>query len=596
MTPIMAFSSVLSDTLQSITVTEIGALEKLVEKHIADKAEILDQVNDESKDARERVYALLDGMKDMPNFSVSQIQNEHSNIRHWLAQAAYDPSVSDAKILALEHELRSQLDKGSRKLDLAHLYSRLLTEWIYESQGAADPEPEDLAKSDSDNSYEVIEDTQKARLEQLRNKFARVVFEPLETDEVEIDIYLNQLFDGDHGTSSLERLRKEVSRYGKTLIKNPTPFDDQSLRWCIKALLKNDMLNDEKKASLNDFLKDEAVLSEIKDVLNMRFRDLKVWEWNLGDDGMPVVPRQSLNGKWRVMIDEDVLQALLTHHIGTCWAVNIKKALVSIRRSGKLWKKNIHLPEEERAKLAYYFGSDISDLMVDNENVAYERLKTYDDDFFMSPLPSKFFEEAVGYDDDDDDDDVPTSDKKSPKDIKQLLLRTLATEVIMRRSLDGEVAVVQSDFQWFSTGIAHSTIFAVMRFVGFEKEWITFFQKVLEPPLNMLDGNPVRTRKRGLPMAHIFEKFLGELVLFFMDLAVARNDGMILYRFHDDLWLAGKPSLCAASWKTMEQFAKVMGLDFNKNKTGSVYLTDGSHNRDASILKSLPEGPVVRHS
>src|SRR5690348_3310228 len=94
-------------------------------------------------------------------------------------------------------------------------------------------------------------------------------------------------------------------------------------------------------------------------------------------------------------------------------------------------------------------------------------------------------------------------------------------------------------------------------------------------------------------MAHIFEKLLGELVLFFMDLAVAQHDGMILYRFHDDLWLAGKPAQCSAAWSSMLDFAAVMGLEFNKHKTGSVYLTDGKHSRDPKVLKSLPEGRVA---
>lgn len=94
-------------------------------------------------------------------------------------------------------------------------------------------------------------------------------------------------------------------------------------------------------------------------------------------------------------------------------------------------------------------------------------------------------------------------------------------------------------------------------------------------------------------MAHVFEKLLGELVLFFMDLTVAQNGGTILYRFHDDLWLAGKPSQCAAAWKCMEKFANVMGLEFNKHKTGSVYLTDGKCARDTNVLKTLPEGPVA---
>ena len=333
-----------------------------------------------------------------------------------------------------------------------------------------------------------------------------------------------------------------------------------------------------------------SVLGEIRDVLNMRFRDLKDWNWNLGDEGMPVVPRQSLNGKWRVMMDEDVLQALLTHWIGTRWAVRMKDVLTRTRRSARLWKQYTRLPEDERAKREYYFNSWRFSTMTDWErNVGSERLKVYNDDFFPAPLPSKEFEEAGGY---DDDDDTPESDRKSPKDIKQLLLRTLATEVIMRRSLDGEVAVVQSDFQWFATGIAHTTVFAVLRFMGFQEEWITFFRKVMEPPLNMLDDNPVGIRKRGLPMAHVFEKLFGELVLYFMDLAVSQNDGMILYRFHDDLWLAGSPHACSAAWKTMEEFRKVMGLKFNKNKTGSVYLTDGKTTKNADVLRTLPEGPV----
>lgn len=289
-------------------------------------------------------------------------------------------------------------------------------------------------------------------------------------------------------------------------------------------------------------------------------------------------------------MDEDVLQALLTHWIGTSWAVRMKQSLNGTRRSTQLWQKYTRLPDDERAKRQYYLERYLYDSMISDKNVAHERQSVYQDDFFMSPLPSKMFEEAGGY---DDDDDVPDGDRKSPKEIKQLLLRTLATEVIVRKSLDGEVAVVQSDFQWFATGIAHSTVFAIMRFLGFQEEWIEFFKKVLEPPLNMMDGSPVQKRKRGLPMAHVFEKLLGELVLYFMDLAVAQNDGTILYRFHDDLWLAGKPKQCAAAWQTMEEFAKVMGLEFNKNKTGSVYLTDGKHKRDTKVEKALPEGPVA---
>lgn len=578
-------SSALSETLQSITVTKIRELEKQKQTYNSRKDKIIEAANKED-DVRARLDILLDGSKTLCEKETS---TERHNIDCWLSQSRFDPSLSEERLLSFEEQLRNLLDRGSRKLDLAHLYSRLLTEWI-QSPITNDAEPDDSEGSGSDVSFEVVQDAQKARLEQLRDKFARVVFEPLETNEVEIDNYLTSLFEGEHGAKTLNSLRKQVQRCGERMQSPNFLLDDQSLRWCIKALLKNDLLNDEKKASLNDFLKDEAVLSEIRDVLNMRFRDLKDWEWNLGDDGMPVVPRQSLNGKWRVMMDEDVLQALLTHWIGTTWAVEMKSALKRTRHSARLWKQYTRLPEDENAKLCYYnaFDGDIGDL---GTNVASERQRIYDEDFFMSPLPDKFFEEAGGYD--DDDDEVPnTNDRKSPKDITQLLLRTLTTEVIMRRSLDGEVAVVQSDFQWFATGVAHTTTFAVLRFLGFPEEWITFFQKVLEPPLNMMDGNPVRTRKRGLPMAHVFEKLFGELILYFMDLAVAQNDGMMLYRFHDDLWLAGAPRACADAWRTMEVFAQVMGLEFNRNKTGSVYLTNGHCEKASAVLDTLPDGPV----
>ena len=300
--------------------------------------------------------------------------------------------------------------------------------------------------------------------------------------------------------------------------------------------------------------------------------------------------RQTPNGKWRVFMDQDVLEAIFTHWIGTKWAVFLKNTLGELTQYHRIWRHAPEMPYEEEKKLQY-FGISESDGFY-SRSVDSKRLDTYRQHFFLAPLPSKPFEESGGYDDDDNDVDP---NKLSPKDVKQLLLRTLAGEVVVRQYLDGEVAVLQSDFKWFATGIAHSTIEAVLRFAGFSIDWITFFKKVLEPPMDMLNGQPVRTRKRGLPMAHIFEKFIGELVLFFMDLAVNQEASMLLYRFHDDLWLVGKPADVAKAWKTMEVFASTMGLEFNENKTGSEYLIQGQKDKNASIVEALPEGAVTMH-
>lgn len=136
-----------------------------------------------------------------------------------------------------------------------------------------------------------------------------------------------------------------------------------------------------------------------------------------------------------------------------------------------------------------------------------------------------------------------------------------------------------------------------MRYVGFGQDWIEFFKKYLESPLNLdaaSDDRPQlgpRIRKRGVPMAHASEKLTGELVLFFMDLAVNRETGVLLYRLHDDIWLVGEPERSAQAWSCMQSFAKVFGLEFNQSKTGSVYLP-GSGKRDAKIAETLPTGPV----
>jgi hypothetical protein len=297
------------------------------------------------------------------------------------------------------------------------------------------------------------------------------------------------------------------------------------------------------------------------------------------------------------MMDEDVLQAIFTHWIGNRWIVSVKETLQATMSDPHMRHKELRLPAAEEAKRKYFLGSSVSSRA---QNLERRKLHTYNEHFFLAPMPSKEFEDAVGYDDDSDETDSDSDDglvfgseRLSPKEVKQLLLRTLATEMLIRRSLDGEVAVVQSDFQWFATGIAHETVFAVLKFVGFQEEWISFFRKALEPPLDMLTGDPIRIRKRGLPMAHIFEKLLGELVLFFMDLAVSQQAEMLLYRFHDDLWLCGEPAKCAKAWKAMERFAEVMGLEFNNHKTGSVYLVDAPKKKNPEIVKTLPEGPVT---
>ena len=587
-------TAALSRTLKTITLTKINELEKQRKAYATSKNAVLRSAVEASDDQRERVLRLLRGVEDLnPPASTSSIDTP--NIRRYLEQSHFDASVPGAMLDGFEARLRSQLDVQSRRLDLAALYSRLLTEWLNPKQIEDQTDLDDDGSLDS--SFEVVEQD---RIKGLKDIFESVVFSPLEIDEKEIFEYLGGLFPGDAGGKALARLRQLITRRGSFIMNNKAPFDVTSIKWCLKGLLANDLLRDDKKSILQDFLKDEVARSEICDVLNMKYADIANWQWDAGPDGLPVEPRRQLNGKYRIMMDEDILDAIFLHYIGMTWSSGTHNDLVQFVRLAGVWKRDNAISEDVKDRRRYFL--DRSGWGVERAGVEKLRHEMFHRDFFMSQIPWSVCEGAGGYEDEDGEGDLDYkgSSKKSPKEVKQQLLRLLATEVKLHKSLNGECAVVQSDFKWFGTALPHGTIFAVLRFAGVSDDWINFFKKFLEAPLNLTpvsDGElstSARIRLRGTPMAHALEKFIGEFVLFFMDLAVNQEGRTLLYRFHDDLWLVGEPKKCARAWQTMERFSKVMGLELNDHKTGSVFLTkeaDFSY-EDSQIAANLPSGPV----
>ncbi|KAI5921343.1 hypothetical protein F4810DRAFT_678610 [Camillea tinctor] len=589
-------ASVLSQTLQSISLTKIHEIEKQRDKYEVRKNEVLAAATEHPDNIHKRIIELLQGIVDL----YPEAFNDHKvkNIRCWLQQSRHDPSMPVEILQSSEEVLRAKLEVQSRKLGLAHLYSRLVTEWMNSTTPMGEVPVLD------DESFEII-DRQKEHLQQLCDKFEKVVFEPLEVNEVEIDLYLRDLFNGEDGSKALSDIRNTMQNHSDSLLGNKAPFNESTLKWCIKGLLVEDLLSDEKQAILRDFLENNMVLREIADVLNVRFADFESWDWQAGEEGIPVLPRQQLNGKYRIWMDEDVLQAIFIHYVGTTCCVSLKAVLEHfIGRKDGLWKwqSGPRLTHKEALRRDYYLAGNYT---AGVDSVDEERQKNYRKSFFLSQLPSSTgFWCAKIYDNDGEgeaepeEEEVTPDDKKEPRNIKQALLHTLATESIVHRSLYGESAVLQSDLQWFATGLSHTTIFAVMRFFGFPEVLTTFFRKVLEAPLNMVPStggspsNGPRIRRRGVPMAHAPEKLIGELILFVMDLVVNQETGMFLYRLHDDLFLCGEPPRVAKAWKAMNAMAKVMGLNFNMSKTGSVYLTEEGRSPDTTVAAGLPKGVV----
>ena len=353
-------TSGLSKTLQTLTLTKIGEIDKQRKKYENKKLEDLTKV-ESHKDQRERVSCLLAGVKaTIPGAPTDQ---SLSNIRRCLDQSRFDGSIPLEMLGSFEEQLRKKLDDQSCKLGLANLYSQLMTEWM----NPASPVPEQPTEEESeklDDSFEILE-RQKERLQELCDKFESVVFEPLETDEVEIDLYIQELFAGDEGIKALRDLREKVKNHSEYMLANSTPFDETSLTWCIKGLLAEDLLSEEKQNVLRDFLDNKLVLSETADVLNMRYGDLESWTWD-AEEGIPVMPRQQLNGKYRIWMDEDVLQAIFIHYIGISWCVSLKRSLTELVKSGSVWtwKQGSPMPQEAVARRTYCLARSQSHLPV----------------------------------------------------------------------------------------------------------------------------------------------------------------------------------------------------------------------------------------
>jgi hypothetical protein len=297
-------------------------------------------------------------------------------------------------------------------------------------------------------------------------------------------------------------------------------------------------------------------------------------------------------------MDEDILHAIFIHYIGIRCCVILKTSLRSfIRAPNGIWKWHTVPPidSESLERRKYYLGEDA----IVESNVNTRRASDYNSSFFLSQLPEREDMIRGAYDAGDPEENEFSSEKKEGfKTARQLLLKTLTAEMILQRSLKGEAAIVQTDLKWFATGLSHTTVFAVMRFFGFPESIIEFFRKVLQAPLNVYSSSNApspsgpRDRKRGVPIADAPEKLLGELVLFVLDLAVNQESGLLLYRWHDDLWLCGDPKQCAKAWSALENCARMLGLEFNLAKTGSVYLVDGKRRKDPDVVATLPRGEV----
>ncbi|GAP91746.1 hypothetical protein SAMD00023353_7100570 [Rosellinia necatrix] len=382
--------SVFSETLQEITNTKLEELSKRRSEFETTKASIVARLENET-DPLKRLALLSRGVKDSYTMKTTKtgeilpgqsknldLELELRNLDSFMAQSRYDPSITPQLMRSWEESLLRHLDTQSSKFEFASLYAQLVTEWLSTEKAA-------LGAGEDVNMTDGFEDIGDSMKKEARRGWEQVVFEPAGVDEGALKTYLVDLFGLQEQVKpakakSLEKLREKLTAFENTLAA-PKQFNPHTLKWVIKGLLASDLLTDERREVLRDFLGNQTILTEVADVLNMRLAALSTWSWG---ESVALEQQRKITGIYNVLMHEDVLQAIFLHYIGVKWSVFLKGAFRQFRKYDGAWESSRRpIPLGDQKRRTYYMGPEY---VRHHNSVQALRDNMYRNHYFMANL------------------------------------------------------------------------------------------------------------------------------------------------------------------------------------------------------------------
>lgn len=245
----MASTWVLAQTLRSITDIKLKELSEQRANFEENKSYLLFAADAESSPPK-KLKTLLDGCKAL---SVQQkgikLNTLHDDLAQFVEQANYDPSISET-LLKGEAQLRRELDVRSLRYEYASIYSQLVTEWLADSGPTSAPQTSRVSNMKEMRAH--------------RMEWESYVFQALQRNQEEITKYLEVLFCSTKETrASVEKLRKGISQFEATLTVSDQVNEDE-MQWCVKGLLRSDLLNEKKKTALHRHLEPQGVFERAR--------------------------------------------------------------------------------------------------------------------------------------------------------------------------------------------------------------------------------------------------------------------------------------------------------------------------------------------
>jgi hypothetical protein len=536
----------------------------------------------------------------------------------YMNQASTNHVLSESKVLKFEQQLRGKLSMHLSRLEVSTLHCQLLREAL--DTGYTDILAFDKPESvDLEEDFEVVEQ----EFDDVLERFEKKTFAAGDTNTEEVKTYLCGLLDDGGDLSKLEELRDELQTFETELQTDGLEMDQDFLMWCILDILKNGIISEERKKTLEGYLQSPIALRELVSVLNIK--PVRNFAYKDAEKGLPVTALQDADGHYSIVVEEGVIDSLFLRALGMRWAMKLKSCLNQFKRDSSAFMSP-NLSEGEADKRSYFLDRDPGEIPTANVpcsiwppnfppvpmppppmdmgmgmpppppppppavmvvpskkkyksmknrlcyppqpppshcgSIAYRRHANYTQQYFMSRLPTE-----IG----------STPNLKPAEEVQAGLIKTLAVERRIRKGLDGQAHAGSAHFKSLASLLPHQTILTVLEFLGFGQLSLDVFGSFLSAKLNIgpaVRGSPDRIlpRARGVPDGHALELVFTEAVMFFLELALSKKTTSVLYRLKDSCYFVGNDEEYKLYQYEVRAFANIMGLEVEMEETQSIGL------------------------
>jgi hypothetical protein len=574
-----------------------------------------------------RVTALLDDIAKLrPELNTVE---DLEIVAHYVRQGMEDGSVSDSKVLQFEEQIGSDLVKHLNRLELSSLHIELLVEAI---DGAEDTASftKKRQSADLDDDFEVVEND----LDQALESFEKQTFTAKDVDVEELETFLSEQVSATALGSPIDSVRHEMKTFGEGLLADGVDIDQDLLLACIVELLKSDLVENDKKRTLESYLQSPIALRELVAALDMK--SLRHWEYRNVSRGLNVAAKKDCQGTYHILIEESIIDMLFLHIVGIASAMKLKRCLKDFIRDTTPIPP---LSVDELAKRDYFLGYQPEKITESHTSMCTACHPHYSPMHMPPPPPpplctmppppppppvcimpppppsppyfplrlkskkkpkSSFWPSGLPcpppqphwktiasmrhnqYTREYFMSRLPIQNGCTPKitpseEVQANLIKILAAETKLRKAFDGQAYTGYAQFRSLAASLPHQTILTVLKFIGVPEALLEFFERFLSANINI--GSAVRggsdrilSRARGVPEGHALELFFSEAIMFFLEIAVHQNTHSYLYRLNDSCYFVGNRDQHHAYENQVAKFAKALGLTVTVDTVQSIGL------------------------